>query len=85
MRISKSKLLQRVKVSLYNQNNFYVTPAYHSSYLTLGAHARGLLLCVCLSVTALATSACVYGCYHRHTPVSRRLSLDFDSWIFETP
>ena len=42
-------------------------------------------VCVCLSVTALATSACVYGGYHRHTRVSRRLSLDFDSWIFETP
>ena len=41
-------------------------------------------LSVCHSVTALATSACVYG-YHQYTRVSRRLSLDFDSWIFETP
>ena len=34
-----------------------------------------VVLCVCLSVTALATSACVYGGYHRYTRVSCRLSL----------
>ena len=58
-------------------------------FLTLGAHARGLLyvvvLCVCvyLSVTALAASMPAYICNQRYSRGSLRLFLDFDSWIFE--
>ena len=38
------------------------------------------MVSVCVSVTALAASASVYV---RKQRVSRRLLLDFDSWIFE--
>ena len=40
-------------------------------------------LSVCVSVTALAASASVYIRKQRYTRGSRRLFLDFDSWIFE--
>ena len=42
-----------------------------------------LSVCVCVSVTALAASASIYIRKQRYTRVSRRLFLDFDSWIFE--
>ena len=42
-----------------------------------------MCLSVCLFVTALAASACVHSSHKRYTRVSRRLFLDFDSWIFE--
>ena len=55
--------------------------------ITLGAHAQGLLPCVCvyLSVPALAASASVETSKQRYSRVSLRLFLDFDSWIFEKP
>ena len=49
-----------------------------SAVVTLGAHARGLL-CRPVSVPALAASASVYVRKQRHTLVSLRLFLDFDS------
>ena len=45
--------------------------------LTLGAHARRLSrVSVCLSVTAVAASACVHSGHKRYTRISRRLFLD---------
>ena len=49
--------------------------------LTLGAHVRGLS--VCMSVPALAASASVETSKQRYSRVSLRLFLDFDLWIFE--
>ena len=40
-------------------------------------------LSVCLSVPALAALAYVCTCNLRYSWVSRKLYLDFDSWIFE--
>ena len=55
--------------------------------LTLGTHARGLLLLSCvsvyMSVPALAASASVETSKQRYSRVSLRLFLDFDRWIFE--
>ena len=53
------------------------------------ARVTVLVLCVCvcvsvcLSVPGLAASAHVYTCNQRYSRVSRRLFLDFDSWILE--
>ena len=45
------------------------------------------LVCVSvyLSVPALAASASIEDSKQRYSPVSLRLFLDFDSWIFEKP
>ena len=53
--------------------------------VVLEVQSAGVSVClsVCLSVTALAASAWVHSGYKQYTWVSRRLFLDFDSWIFE--
>ena len=47
------------------------------------ARVTVVVLCVCVSVPALAASAPVYIRNHRYSQVSLGCFLDFDSWILE--